>query len=314
MERTALPSWRDSPARRKIVEFVDRVTNAGNRDYVPREERIAVFDNDGTLWCENPMPIELGFILQRLAAMAEADASLRGQQPWQAAYERDHSWLSQAMVEHYQGDDAKVKTAIGAIVKAFEGWPVDRYEDAAAAYLHGAAHPTLKRGLCDCAYAPMVELLRYLEDNAFTTVIAAGGDRDFMRPITEEVYGIPPERVIGSSTALRFEDDTLVYRAELDVFDDGPAKPVRIWSRLGRRPIFAAGNSNGDIPMLRFADAGQRPSLCLLVLHDDAEREFEYVAGAEQALALADERGWAVVSMKRDWATVFGDISARQAA
>jgi hypothetical protein len=155
----------------------------------------------------------------------------------------------------------------------------------------------------------MIDLLRYLEAHGFTNYIASGGDRDFMRPVTEVMYGIPSERVIGSSTALRWIDDsdggTVRYQASLDVFDDGPVKPVRIWSRIGRRPILAAGNSNGDVPMLRYAGGDSRPALRLLVLHDDAEREFAYTAGAEQALERADRDGWTVASMKDDWSTVF---------
>ena len=154
----------------------------------------------------------------------------------------------------------------------------------------------------------MIELLRYLEANGFTTYIASGGDRDFMRPVTEEIYGIPSERVIGSSTHLRYQEDdtggTLVYLAELDAFDDGPAKPVRIWSRVGRRPILAGGNSNGDIPMLHYTGPSGRFA-CLL--HDDPEREFEYTAGAEKSLERAEQDGWTVVSIKNDWSTVFAD-------
>jgi hypothetical protein len=154
----------------------------------------------------------------------------------------------------------------------------------------------------------MVELLRYLEANGFATFIASGGDRDFMRPFADDLYGIPPERVIGSSNALRYDDDssTLAYLGEPDVFDDGPVKPVRIWSRTGRRPVLAAGNSNGDVPMLRFA-GGTHPALRLLVLHDDAEREFEYTEGAETALERATAEGWTVVSIKNDWSTVYVD-------
>jgi hypothetical protein len=155
----------------------------------------------------------------------------------------------------------------------------------------------------------MVELLRYLEGHGFTCFIASGGSRDFMRAITGEIYDIPPERVVGSSNGLQYVDDehggSLEYLAEPDVFDDGPAKPVRIWSRIGRRPLLAGGNSNGDIPMLAWAGGSDRPALRLLVLHDDAEREFDYVRGAEKALARAKAEGWTVVSVKEDWATVF---------
>jgi haloacid dehalogenase-like hydrolase len=157
----------------------------------------------------------------------------------------------------------------------------------------------------------MVELLRYLEANGFTNYIASGGDRDFMRPVTEDVYGIPSERVIGSSNALAYVDDehggTISYEAEGDFFDDGPVKPVRIWSRIGRRPILAAGNSNGDIPMLRYAGGKDRPALRLVVLHDDDEREFDYTAGAETSLELAEKHNWTVVSVKNDWVTVFSE-------
>ena len=169
--------------------------------------------------------------------------------------------------------------------------------------------PTLGRAYHECGFAPMIELLQYLEANGFTNYIASGGDRDFMRPVTEEIYGIPPERVVGSSNALRYLDDehggSVAYAADPDVFDDGPVKPVRIWSRIGRRPILAGGNSNGDVPMLRYTGGKGRPALRLLVLHDDAEREFDYTAGAEQSLEEAAKHGWTVVSVKNDWSTVF---------
>jgi hypothetical protein len=160
----------------------------------------------------------------------------------------------------------------------------------------------------------MLDLMRYLEANGFTLYIASGGDRDFMRPITAEAYGIPPERVIGSSHALRYREDkqggSVVYRAAPDVFDDGPAKPVRIWSRIGRRPIIAVGNSNGDIPMLEYAGGPSHPALRLLVLHDDAEREFDYIAGAETSVQRAKAEGWTIVSMKHDWTSVFAQAMA----
>jgi hypothetical protein len=155
----------------------------------------------------------------------------------------------------------------------------------------------------------MIELLRYLEANGFTNYIASGGDRDFMRPVTGEMYAIPPERVIGSSNQLRFDDGddggSLVYLAEPEAFDDGPTKPIRIWSRIGRRPLIAGGNSNGDLPMLQFAGDASRPALRLLVLHDDEEREFAYTAGAEQAVEAAATRGWTTISIREDWGTVF---------
>ncbi|HYK07812.1 MAG TPA: HAD family hydrolase [Gaiellaceae bacterium] len=299
-----LASWNDTSTRDAIVAFAETAEEA-----IPPEERIAVFDNDGTLWCEKPMPIELGFILQRLAAMAEEDESLRGKQPWQAAHEKDYAWLGGVVEKHYAGDDTEVKVLLGGILQAFAGQTVDEYAAAAAGFLEQAPHPTLGRRLRDCSYVPMVELLRYLEGAGFTCFIASGGSRDFMRTVTHELYGIPPQRVIGSSNGLQYTDDedggSLSYLAQPDVFDDGPVKPVRIWSRIGRRPVVAGGNSNGDVPMLRFAGGRDRPALRLLVLHDDAEREFDDRKGAERALERAEQEAWTVVSIKNDWSTVF---------
>jgi phosphoserine phosphatase len=281
---TTLPSWNDTTTRQAIVEFVETAARE-----IPPEARVAVFDNDGTLWCEKPMPIELGFILRRLADMAGKDASLRERQPWKAAHEQDYAWLGNVITKHYGGDDSDVKMLMGGILQAFAGWTVDEYAAEAHAFLHHEQHPILGRTYRDCGYLPMVEFLRYLEANEFTTYIASGGDRDFMRPVTHDIYGIPAERVIGSSNGLRYQEDehggSVVYLAEPDVFDDGPVKPVRIWSRVGRRPIVAVGNSNGDISMLQYAGGRDRPALRLLVLHDDAEREFDYTEGAVFAQA-----------------------------
>ena len=309
-----LTSWNETATRSAIMDFVERVTKEGGADFVPPDERIAVFDNDGTLWCEKPMPIEFGFILMRFAAMAEADESLRERQPWRAAYGKDYGWFGDTLTKHYHGDDADVKVLLGGMIQAFAGQTVDEYSAAAEEFLHGGKHPTLGRGFSDCGYLPMVELLRYLEANGFTNYIASGGDRDFMRPVTAAMYGIPAERVIGSSNALAYADDehggNISYQAAMDVFDDGPVKPARIWSRVGRRPVVAGGNSNGDIAMLRYAGGKDRPALRLLVLHDDDEREFAYTAGAEKSLEQAAAQDWTVVSVKNDWVTVFADAPA----
>jgi hypothetical protein len=307
-----LSSWHDGAAKAAIVEFVERVTAEGGTDYVPPAQRIAVFDNDGTLWCEKPMPIELGFILARFAEMADADESLRETQPWKAAWARDYSWLGEAVTKHYHGDDSDMKVLIGGLLQAFSGQSVEDYAAAADAFLRAGKHPALGRYFHECGYVPMVELLRYLEANGFTNYIASGGDRDFMRPVTGDIYGIPADRVIGTSSALGWIDDehggTVSYLAEMDFFDDGPVKPVRIWSRIGQRPILAGGNSNGDVPMLRYAGGKGRPALRLLVIHDDEEREFAYTAGAEKSLEQAESHGWTVVSMKDDWKTVFAEV------
>ena len=255
-----LPSWRDGATTAAIVAFVESAV----RD-VPPAERVATFDNDGTLWCEKPMPHELMFILQRLAAMAEQDPSLRSRQPWKASYEKDYAWLGDVITKHYAGDDRDVKVLMGGILQAYAGLSVEEYSAAVDPFVNQGTHPTLGRPFATCGYQPMLELLRYLEANEFATYIASGGNRDFMRVFTEAVYGIPPERVIGSSNELRYREDdgggSVVYLAEADVFDDGPAKPVRIWSRIGRRPIVAGGNSNGDVPMLRFAGGPSRQAL-----------------------------------------------------
>jgi phosphoserine phosphatase len=305
----ALASWRDGPAKDALLAFVARVTGTDGGAPVAVEDRVAVFDNDGTLWCEKPMPIQLDFILRRLVQMADADEALRDRQPWKAAYERDYGWLSALMVQHYAGDDTNVRVLAGGILAAYDGISVEEFEARADEFLRSAQHPTLGRGYLSCGYAPMRELLDYLGANGFSNYIVSGGGRDFMRPISQDVYGVPRERVIGSSSALAYTSDerggTITHKAEADYLDDGPEKPIRIWSRTGRRPLLAAGNSNGDVPMLAFAERPGRPSLRLLLFHDDPDREFDYTAGAEQALQLASTNGWTVVSIKDDWTTVF---------
>jgi phosphoglycolate phosphatase-like HAD superfamily hydrolase len=305
-----LESWNDTPTRAAIEAYVSSVTTDGP-DFVPREERIATFDNDGTLWAEKPIPIQLDFSLFRMASMAEADPSLQDQQPWKAAFEKDMKWLGEAMVKHYHGDDADLMLLMQAAPRTIADLSIDDYHREVTAYFEKAEHPVLKRPYRDCGYEPMVELLRYLEANGFTIYIASGGDRDFMRPIAGHIYGIPPERIIGSSQALAYQEGDdgtdVLYKSEMEFFDDGPTKPVRIWSRIGRRPIVAGGNSNGDIQMLRFANHPKHSALRTLLLHDDAEREFDYTAGAEDALARAADKGWTVISIKDDWSKVFAD-------
>ena len=296
-----------APAKAAIVDFVGTGHGARRtRISCHAEARIAVFDNDGTLWCEKPAYIQLDFLVRRLAEQAAADASLRDKQPYQAAAAGDLSWFGEAITKHYNGDDSDVKVLAGAILSAYQGLTVEEHATRVNAFFADATHPTLSRPYTACGYTPMVELLRYLEANGFTNYIVSGGGRDFMRPVVAGMYGLPPERVIGSSVGLDFKDGQLLTTSRPEFLDDGPIKPVRIWGRTGRRPILAAGNSNGDIQMLEYTQAAA-PSLCLLVLHDDADREFDYVAGAEKALEGAAAKGWAVVSVRDDWATVFGD-------
>ena len=304
-----LDSWNDGAAKSAIIDFVDRVTTHDSSTFMPPADRIATFDNDGTLWCEKPMPIQLDFILRRWVEMAQQDPALREQQPWKAAVEKDYSWLGGVINKHYAGDDSDLPVVMKGVLTAFEGVTTEEFAERAGHFLRTQSHPTLQRPYRACGYAPMIELLRYLEANGFATFIASGGGRDFVRPISQEIYGIPPERVIGSSISLAFHENgdggDLLTQPRLDVLDDGPEKPPRIWSRTGKRPILAAGNSNGDIAMLQFANKPPRPALRLLVLHDDPVREFDYVTGAERSLQLAKQYSWTIVSMKDDWKTVF---------
>lgn len=295
-----LESWNDGPTKSAIIDFVRRASAE-----VPVDERVAVFDNDGTLWCEKPAYVQLDFLIRRLAQQAREDPTLTGK-PYTAAASGDLQWFGEAITKHYQGDDSELKVLAAAILSANSAISVEEHAQRVNAFFDEATHPTLRRPYTDTGYVPMVELLRYLENNGFTCYIVSGGGRDFMRPVTTRMYGIPPERVVGSSVGLIYEEGHLITTEQPEFLDDGPIKPVRIWGRIGRRPIFAAGNSNGDIEMLQFTAANPLPSLNLLVLHDDSGREFDYTRGAEKALDLAEADGWAIASMKNDWTTIFG--------
>jgi phosphoserine phosphatase len=301
----ALASWRAGPARDAITAFVAAVVAAD----VPQEDRVAVFDNDGTLWCEQPMPIQLDFILRRLVELAEADPDLRERQPFKAARAGDHAWFAAVMEEHYAGDDTNLEVIAGGVLAAYAGMSVEEFEERAGTFLRTTQHPTLGRGYLACAYQPMLELLALLNANGFANYIVSGGGRDFMRPISRAIYGIPRERVVGSAAALAYTPDerggTITHTPAPDDLDDGSEKPIHIWNRTGRRPLLAAGNSDGDVPMLDFTRHGDKPFLRLLLLHDDADREFAYTSGAERARDRARDDGWTVVSLRDDWARVF---------
>jgi phosphoglycolate phosphatase-like HAD superfamily hydrolase len=292
-----LDSWNDGPTKSAIVDFVHMAIS-----HLAPMDRVAVFDNDGTLWCEKPAYVQLDFLVRQLAAAVAADPSLAARPAYAAASSGDLTWFGNAVTKHYQGDDSDLNELAVAILSASSGVNVEEHAAHVADFFASARHPTLGRPYTACGYAPMVELLHYLEANGFTCYIVSGGGRDFMRPISVDMYGIPPERVVGSSVGLAFSDGNLVTTGVTEFLNDGPVKPVRIWGRVGRRPIFAAGNSNGDIEMLEYTH-GMR----LLVRHDDAAREFDYVAGAEKALELAAARGWTVASMRDDWTHVFAD-------
>ena len=307
-----LPSWRDGKSKNSIIEFVNLVTTPGTPHFVPTENRIAVFDNDGTLWCEKPLPIQMDFLLRRIGEQAVQDESLRDTQPWKAVFDKDYKWLSDVITKHYNGDDSDLKLMVNGVVRAYSGESIDSFAEKANQFMTTTHNPGLKRPYLSTAYAPMVELLHYLKANEFTSYIASGGGRDFIRIISEPLYGIPAERVIGSSVALeyRVEDGVghVFHKPELDVFDDGPTKVVRIWSRVGKRPIFAGGNANGDIQMLEYTAHPSRPSHCVVVNHDDNDRDIAYKAGAEKLIDTAEAKGWTIVSVREDWKIVFSEM------
>lgn len=303
-----LPSWRDTPTRAAILDFIAAVTDESSPDFVPADARVAVFDNDGTLWTEKPMPTQLHYLLEQWKAAAEKDPSLADTQPYRAAVSGDYAWLGGAIDKHYASDDSDLGLLIAAVSSSSAGASAEEYEASVAAFYRDARHLTLGSSYAHTVYRPMVELIRLLDAHDFRTYIVSGGERDFMRPMTWDYYGIPPQRVIGTAMGLEYDaDDNVVrYTPALAFFDDGPEKPVRIWTRIGRRPILAAGNSNGDIPMLRYAQGNPR-SLALLVYHDDdtGRGDAPYDKGAEDALAAASTRGFTVVSVRDDWSEVF---------
>ena len=306
MHSDSLPSWTEGAARDAIIAFVEAVSSGP--EAVPVEERVAVFDNDGTLWTEKPMPTQLHYIVREWARAAAADPSLAERQPYKAVVTGDLSWLGEAVDKHYAGDDSDLPAIAGAVIAATGQANVEDYAASVTEFFEQASHPTLGRPYAETVYRPMVELLRYLEANGFTNYLVSGGGRDFMRPITFGIYGIPPERVIGSSLGLEYDatDGHVRYGTAVAFLDDALEKPVRIWSRIGRRPILAAGNSNGDVPMLRYVQGHPR-SLSLLIHHDDdtGRGDPPYDKGAEVALQAASEQDFTVVSVKRDWGAIF---------
>ncbi len=304
-----LSTWNDGPTKSAILDFLARVSTETAKEFVPEEERVAVFDNDGTLWCEKPLPVQADFLLEQVAKIGEHDPSLRERQPWKAAVDKDYRWLGGVIDKHYDGDDSDLKLMAAGLLQAYAGISVEEFEASAAYFLGTAEHPRLNRPYRRCIYQPMVELLAALEAHGFKNYIVTGGGQDFMRPATFDLYRVPPERVIGSGVALQYLDGSavahLIRKPDLGIFDDGATKPVQIWNVTGRRPVFGVGNSNGDIPMLHFCAHPQRPSFGLLLRHDDEEREFAYDRGAERLLERAPAEGWTVASMKNDWKTVF---------
>jgi len=308
MSMSALSTWQDTPVKQAILDFVAAVTDESSPDFVPVEQRIATFDNDGTLWSEQPA-IQGVFIMERLAEMAERTPLLRSQQPWKAAYEKDYNWVNAVMAKHYQGDDSGVEILLAGVSQAFD-MTVDEFNERVQRFFDEARHPKFGVSYLQMTFVPMVELLQFLADHGFTCYIVSGGGRDFIRPVTQQLYGIPPERVIGTAPKTEFVVDEqgarLIRKGEIAIFDEGAVKPIQIWDRAGYPPILAVGNANGDIPMLQYAT--QRPGvrgLGLLVQHDDCKRDTSYRAGADEARIAADENGWFIVSVLLDWKQVY---------
>lgn len=304
-----LPNWSDGPVRNSIVDFVNRITNPKDPDYVPPSERIATFDNDGTLWCEQPMQAQIFFAQDRLRSLAEEDPELEKQQPFKAFLEHDIETLKK--IGKQRVFEVALKTHAGMTERDFS--------EMARAWLASARHPKFAWPFTCCVYQPQLELLDYLREHGFKIFIVSGGGIDLIRAFAEPIYGIPPEQVIGSN--LKYRADISDYHVdifklpELGTFDDGAVKVENIALHIGRRPIFAFGNSDGDLPMLRYAQTGERYGLALLLHHDDGEREFAYdrdfaLSPLSQALDHSDDYGIIVVSMQRDWKTVFVDRNA----
>jgi phosphoserine phosphatase len=300
----ALGSWAAGRSRDALLRFVDEVTDPGSRHYLPPEERVAAFDNDGTLTCERPT-VQGAFILQRLAAVARADQTLASKDPWAAALGGDLDWVDRALTKHYQGDDADLKVLLEAVLTTFSELSVERFAAQVTEFFETAQHPRFVRPFTEVVYRPMRELLDYLASNDFTCYIVSGGGRDFLRPISQSAFGIPPERVVGSAPTMVFSADVepaeIIRQPSLDILDDGPAKAIYLWDRAGRRPILAAGNADGDIPLLHYAGMPGEPRMRMVIVHDDADREFAYALGSDLVRRMAAERDWTVVSMKRDW-------------
>jgi hypothetical protein len=305
MSDGALPSWNDGAAKSAILDFVARVTKEGGPDFVRPAERIATFDNDGTLWCEQPVQVQVFFLIDRVKELAAKDAAMKERQPFKALLEHDHKTLhalgKQALQELFAATHA--------------GMTEEEFDAIAKKWLASARHPKFGRLFTRCTYQPQVELLGYLRNNGFKTFIVSGGGIDFIRAFAEEAYGIPREQVIGSSGKLHYEMKdgriALMKQSELNSMDDREVKPQNIGLHIGRRPILAFGNSDGDLAMMRYTRSGTGQRLALLIHHDDAEREVAYdrefrLSPLTEALDKASNYGITVVSMKRDWNTVFG--------
>ncbi len=307
--RARLDSWNDTASRRAIVEFVEAATHKGSGGYIAPEERIAVFDNDGTLWAEQPMYFQLAFAIDRVKALAPRHPEWRTTEPFKSILAGD---VNAALA----GGE---KTVMEILAATHAGMTTEEFRHIVQDWTATAKHPRFDRLYTECVYAPMVEMLDYLRAHGFTTYIVSGGGIEFMRRWAEAAYGIPPEQVIGSSGKTKFEmrpaaggapEPALLKLREIGSIDDGPGKPVNINLHIGRRPVIAFGNSDGDLEMLQWTTMTEGPRLGVIIHHTDASREWAYDRGShigrlEKALDQAPQRGWIVVDMKEDWERVF---------
>ncbi len=299
-----LPSWKAGTTRQAIESFVERVTTPGSAEFVPPAERIAVFDNDGTLWSEQPMYVQLAFVLDRVRAMAAEHPEWREREPFKSVLAGDFKAVAAT------GE----RGLLELVVATHAGMTSDEFEKIVREWLATAQHPIYRRPYTECVYEPMRELLEYLRAHQFKTYIVSGGGVEFIRPWSEAVYGIPPEQVVGSSIKLKYElrdgQPVLVRLPEIDFIDDKAGKPVGIHRLIGRRPILAVGNSDGDYEMLEYTTAGSGPRLGLIVHHTDGEREVAYDRASafgrlDRGLEDASSRGWVLIDMQQDWRQVF---------
>lgn len=299
-----LPSWAEGETKRSILDFAARVTTVGGPEFVPEADRLAVFDNDGTLWCEQPVYVQAVFVRDRIRTLAAEHPAWKAQEPYSTVLSDDRDRLA-AIGE---------KGFIDLITATHAGMSVDDFAMIVRDWLATARHPRFHRPYTRCVYQPMLELLAYLRSHGFTTFIVSGGGVEFMRVWAMPVYGIPTQQVVGSTIATQYQlqDDrpVLMRLPKVDFIDDGPGKPVGIFRQIGRRPIAAFGNSDGDYEMLRYVTSGSGARFGLIVHHTDAEREYAYdspsaVGQLVRALDEAPARGWTVVDMKRDWTRIF---------
>lgn len=299
-----LPSWNDTPARTRIVDFVNATVTEGGAGYVAPVDRIAVFDNDGTLWSEQPFYIQLGFVLDRVKALAPQHPEWKTKEPFKSVLDGDLKGIAKG------GEKGMVEL----VMATHAGMTTDEFNRVATDWFASSKHPKTGKPYTEMTYLPMRELLDYLRANGFRTYIVSGGGVEFMRPITDKLYGIPPEQVVGSTIATEYDlvDDVPVLKRlpKIDFVDDGPGKPVGINKFIGLRPIFAAGNSDGDYEMLRWTTSGKHPGFAMIVHHTDAEREYAYDRDSafgklDKALDEAEQRNWLVVDMKNDWKKIF---------